>query len=154
VELATTLLIGATVTNGMATGALFDQTFKQHPARHRLGFGAYTAYLQAADLRAGLVWYPILGACAVLSTLSAVVMGLLGIPTSHEVVALMTMGAGTVGLLATATYTARTLRSLRRRREAVSPTLDRLARTNAAGATASATTLAATVWALVLAVGP
>ncbi len=153
-EMATALLIGATITNGMTTGALFDQTFKQLPARHRVGAGAYTAYLQAADLANGLLWYPIMGVCTVLSTAAAVVTGLLDIPTVPEVVALVTMAVGITTFLASASRAARTLQSLRHRGRAVAPALVRFARVTAAGATAAGATLAATVWALVLAMNP
>jgi hypothetical protein len=49
------VLLAATLNGAIACGATFDQTFKQLPARHRIGASAYTAYIRAADLGNGLI---------------------------------------------------------------------------------------------------
>jgi hypothetical protein len=156
VDWDTALLIAATVTNGVACGAAWDLTVKQLPARHRIGAGAYTAYVRAADLRNGLVWYPTIGTAAVVTTAAAVASGLRGDPSSGAAVALWLMAAGLVGALAATALAATTLLSLRHYDVpgGVAARLDRFARLNGAWAAALAITLAATVWALTLAVGP
>ena len=150
----TALLIAATVTNGVTCGAAWDQTVKQLPARHRIGAGAYTAYVRAADLRNGLIWYPTIGTAAVVTTAAAVASGLRGDPSNGAAVALSLMAVGLVAALAATTLAATTLLSLRRSDVpgGVAASLDRFARLNGARAAALAITLAATVWALALAV--
>jgi hypothetical protein len=147
---ATGLLVAAMVTNAVAAGATFDQTFKQLPARHRIGPGAYTAYVRAADLGNGLVWYPIMGVGAASVTVAAIVAGLRTAATRPQVVALVAMAVGTIGFLASTARAAPILLSLRRDGAAQdpAPVLDRFARANAIRAVALAVMVAATVWAL------
>jgi len=152
VENATVLLIAATVANGVATGATFDQVVKQLPARRRIGAGAYTAYLRAADLRNGLVWYPILVVSTAVTTVAAVVTGLLHEPTSREMAALIIMAAGVTAHVVATAPTALLMLTLRHGTRAVSETLDRYAGIVATHAAALATTLTATVCALSFAI--
>jgi hypothetical protein len=152
-DVATALLVAATVTNGVATGATFDQAFKQLPARHRIGAPAYATYARAADLGNGLVWYPIMGVTTAVVTVAAIIAGFLDAATRLQIVALVLMAAGTAGFLAATSRAAPALLSLRRDEvsERAGAVLDRFARINEVRAVALAITLAATVWALILA---
>jgi hypothetical protein len=99
-NVAQDLLLAATVSSCIACGATFDQTFKQLPARHRIGTTTYSAYIRAADLRNGLIWYPIIGISTTLLAITAVVTGLLDHPTATRTVALAMMALGTVAFAA------------------------------------------------------
>jgi hypothetical protein len=154
VDGATALLITATVTNGVACGATWDLAFKQLPARRRTGAGAYTAYMRAADLWNGLLWYPMIGSLAAVTTVAAVVAGLLGDPSRVEATALWLMAVGAVGALAAMALATPTLLSLRQPDVpgGVDSKLDRFAWINGVRAVAFAIALAATIWALTLTV--
>jgi hypothetical protein len=74
------LLIASTALIGMLAGASLDQSFKQLPARHRLGSVAFSRYSRAADLTNGIAFYAALGIGALLVSLaSAVAVRLAGI---------------------------------------------------------------------------
>lgn len=75
-----TLLVAALVVNAMLVGAAWDQAIKQLPTRQVIGVEAFSAYSQAADLRAGVPWYATLGITAALLTLAAALTGLLTRP--------------------------------------------------------------------------
>jgi hypothetical protein len=42
-------------------GASLGQSFKQLPARHRMGMIDFSNYAKAADLRQGVIWYAVIG---------------------------------------------------------------------------------------------
>jgi hypothetical protein len=151
-DLSLALLVAATVGNGIATGATLDQTFKQLPTRRHIGADAYATYARGADLGNGLIWYPIMGVTAAVLTVAAVVAGLLEAPSAVAAIALVTMGAGTVGFVAATSRAAPTLLTLRRGGTDPEAVLNRFARLNALRAGALVLTLAATIWALVLTV--
>jgi hypothetical protein len=67
------LTICATVLGGLLAGVSLDKTLVQLPARKRIGNAAYAAYSRAADLRAGLFWYPLLGILAPIAAITAAV---------------------------------------------------------------------------------
>lgn len=108
------LLLAATVTNGIATGATLDRAIKQLPARRRIGAPAYLDYVRAADMGNGLLWYPIMGIGTALTTLAAVLVGLLAHPTAAGAIALAAAGLGTVAHSAATSRAAPTLLTLRR----------------------------------------
>jgi hypothetical protein len=155
-NLATGLLIAATVTSAIACGATLDQTFKQLPARHRIGATAYTAYARAADLSNGLIWYPILGISTTLLCAAAVVTGLLDHPNAIRTTALVILAVGTVVFTAATSRAAPTLLTLRHGEVTdtkAQTTLNRFARFNAIRASGIAVAVLAAVWALALAIG-
>jgi hypothetical protein len=72
-----TLKIGflAAITfTGILCGASLDQSFKQLPARHRIGMTAFSSYAKAADLKNGVLWYAIIGIGAALGTIITAIM--------------------------------------------------------------------------------
>lgn len=155
-NIATGLLIAATVTSAMACGATFDQTFKQLPARHRIGATAYTAYARAADLSNGLIWYPIIGISTTLLCTAAVVSGLLDHPNTMRTTALVILAVGTVAFTAATSRAAPTLLTLRHNEVTdaqAQTTLNRFTRFNAIRATGVAMAVSAAVWALALDIG-
>jgi hypothetical protein len=150
--LATSALLAATVSSALACGATLDQTFKQLPARHQIGATAYAAYVRAADLRNGLIWYPIIGISTTLLCLAAVVTGLLDHPSASHTAALVTLALGTIVFTAGTARAAPTLLTLRTSEvtdATAQATLNRFARFNAVRAVGIAVTLTASVWALV-----
>lgn len=74
--------IAALVFTGILCGASLDQSFKQLPARHRIGLKAFSAYAKAADLKNGVWWYALIGIGSALTTLITAVLIVLkdGIP--------------------------------------------------------------------------
>ena len=62
-------LLIATAFTGILCGASLDQSFKQLPARHRIGVLAYSVYVKAADLKNGVPWYAIIGIGSALTTI-------------------------------------------------------------------------------------
>jgi hypothetical protein len=151
-DVATGVLVAATVANAVACGATLDQTFKQLPARHRIGAAAYVAYARAADLSNGLIWYPIMGIGATLLSIAAVVTGLIDHRTGERTAALIVLAVGTALFTAATARAAPTLLTLRRGTvtDAVAEaTLARFARFNAIRAAGIVVALASTVWALV-----
>ena len=154
--LATSAMMAATVSSALACGATLDQTFKQLPARHQIGATAYAAYVRAADLRNGLIWYPIIGIGTTLLCLAAVVTGLLDHPGASGGAALVTLALGTIVFTAATGRAAPTLLTLRTgevTEATAQATLHRFARFNGVRAVGIAVTLAASVWALAAGVG-
>lgn len=154
-EWATGLLIAATVTNAIATGATLDQALKQLPARRRIGAGAYVDYVRAADLANGRIWYPIMGIGTALVSLAAVTAGLLDHADTARGTALLLLTIGTLWHLAATSRAAPTLLSLRRagavEEGRAATTLDRFARLNALRAAGIVLALAAAVVGLAVA---
>jgi hypothetical protein len=64
----------ATALTGILCGASLDQSFKQLPARHKIGVINYSAYAKAADLKNGVVWYAIIGIGAALTTITTAIL--------------------------------------------------------------------------------
>jgi hypothetical protein len=60
------LLLFSASTGGLLAGMALDKSFVQLPSRKRIGIAAYVEYSRAADLGAGLLWYPMLGVGAAL----------------------------------------------------------------------------------------
>lgn len=60
------IIIASTAMIGILAGASLDQSFKQLPARHRLGSVAFSRYSKAADLVNGIPFYTVLGVSALL----------------------------------------------------------------------------------------
>jgi hypothetical protein len=54
-------LLSATTFTGILCGASLDQSFKQLPARHKIGMISFSAYAKSADLKNGVLWYGIIG---------------------------------------------------------------------------------------------
>jgi hypothetical protein len=145
------MLIAATLSSALACGATFDQTFKQLPARHHIGATAYVEYVRAADLRNGLIWYPIIGISTTLLCLGAVVTGLLDHPSAAHTAALITLALGTIVFTVATARAAPTLLTLRAGQvteAAAQATLNRFARFNAVRAVGIALTVVAGVWSL------
>jgi hypothetical protein len=66
--------IAAITFTGILCGASFDQSFKQLPARHRIGMITFSAYAKAADLKNGVLWYAIIGiGSALLTIITAII---------------------------------------------------------------------------------
>jgi hypothetical protein len=61
--------LAAIIFSGILCGASLDQSFKQLPARHTIGMKAFSAYVKAADLKNGVLWYAIIGIGAALTTI-------------------------------------------------------------------------------------
>jgi len=61
--------LAATAFTGILCGASLDQSFKQLPARHRIGMITFSAYAKAADLKNGVLWYAIIGVGTALTTI-------------------------------------------------------------------------------------
>lgn len=145
------LTLAAMVTVAIATGATLDQAIKQLPARHRIGPTAYLAYVRAADMTNGLLWYPVLGIGTALITLAAVASGLLHGSGQTGTVPLLIAAVGTLAHVGITSRAAPTLLALRRGapdEALVRATLDRFARLNVARATAMIVTLGAITWAV------
>jgi hypothetical protein len=150
------VLLAATLSSAIACGATFDQTFKQLPARHRIGASAYAAYVRAADLGNGLIWYPLLGIATTVLAIAAIVTGLLDHPTAARTAALAVMAAGTIVFTTATSRAAPTLLTLRRgeiTEAAARTTLDRFSRFNAIRAAGIAVAVAGSVWALATTIG-
>ncbi len=80
-ELSLWFTIGAAVLGGLLAGVSMDKALVQLPARKRIGDAAYADYSRAADLGAGLFWYPLIGILApVLAIAAAVLVLLRGLP--------------------------------------------------------------------------
>jgi hypothetical protein len=145
--------IAAVVSNAAMVGATLDQSFKQLPARHRIGPVAYAAYARAADLAGGVKWYPGLAAVVVVSTGAAMTAGMLDHPDRWRVVALVAVGVGTVAHMLVTARAAPTILSLRRLSDddpdQVGAVLDRFARLQTLRAGVQVATVAAAVWVLV-----
>ena len=155
-NVATGLLLAANITSSIACGATLDQTFKQLPARHRIGATAYTTYARAADLGNGLIWYPIIGISTTLLCAAAVVTGLLDHPNPTRTTALIILAVGTVVFTAATSRAAPTLLTLRRgevTEAQAQTTLNRFCRFNAIRAAGITLTVLAAVWALASAMG-
>ena len=83
-DLTLLLTIAAAAFNGILAGATLDQSFKQLPARQRMGALAYSAYSQAADLGNGIAWYAFLGiGAASLTLVAALVAFFAGVSFAH-----------------------------------------------------------------------
>lgn len=150
------LLIATTVAIAVGTGATLDQTIKQLPARRRVGASAYVAYVRAADLRNGLIWYPVIGVSCVLTPAAAIVVGLSRKPTGAAEATLIALAVSIVGFIAATATAAPTLFTVRRGAVTdlvAARTLDRFARMNAVRAVAITLALVASTWALVATVG-
>jgi hypothetical protein len=53
-----------------------DKSLVQLPSRKRIGTAAYVEYSKAADLGAGLLWYPLLGVSAPLFAIAGAVLAI------------------------------------------------------------------------------
>jgi hypothetical protein len=152
VDAALGFAIAAAVANGLMVGATLDQSFKQLPARHRIGPVAYAAYARAADLAGGVKWYPVLAAVVVLSTGAAVVAGLLDHPGGWRVAALAAAAMVTVAHMLVTARAAPTILALRRLSDddpdQIAAVLDRFARLQTLRAGLQVAALAAAVWVL------
>lgn len=150
-DLTTGLLLAAVVSNAVAAGATLDQTFKQLPARHRIGAAACQAYARAADLGNGLIWYPIMGISTTLIATAAIITGLLSHPGAATTMALTLMAIGTAGFTAATAKAAPTMLTLRYGdipESVARQTLDRFTRFNGMRAAAITLTAATATWAL------
>lgn len=66
--------LASVIFTGILCGASLDQSFKQLPARHRIGMSAFSAYAKAADLKNGVVWYAIIGIGTALTTIITAIL--------------------------------------------------------------------------------
>jgi hypothetical protein len=73
-----TLLIAATIMNGLLAGASLDKALVQLPARRKIGLRAMADYHRATDLGPGLFLYPTLGLGAPILTMASAVALVLG----------------------------------------------------------------------------
>lgn len=64
----------AAALTGMLCGASLDQSIKQLPARHTIGVRAFSAYVKAADLKNGVLWYATLGISSALASITCAVL--------------------------------------------------------------------------------
>lgn len=64
-------LVIATLVNGVLAGINLDRYIVQVPAFRRLSIEHWVEYARLADLRTGLVWYPLLAATSLLTILVA-----------------------------------------------------------------------------------
>jgi hypothetical protein len=64
-------LVLATGVNGILAGINLDRYIVQVPAFRRLSVEQWVAYARFADLRTGLVWYPLLAVISLTSILIA-----------------------------------------------------------------------------------
>jgi hypothetical protein len=147
---ATRWMTIATAMNGVAVGATLDQAVKQLPARHRIGPSAYLDYARAADLRNGLLWYPVLGIGTAAVSLTAAAMGMRGSADRARILPLVAVAAATVIHAAATSRAAPIMIGLRRGSpdpSDIAAALDRFARINAVRAAAMITALAAAGWA-------
>ncbi len=70
------LLLCSTFTGGLLAGMALDKSLVQLTSRSRIGIPAYVEYSKAADLGAGLLWYPLIGVGAPLFAIAgAIVVG-------------------------------------------------------------------------------
>lgn len=152
ISLSFVLTVAAVATDGLLAGASLDQSFKQLPARHRIGAVAYSAYAGAADLGNGILWYALLGNGAALLTVAAavaaVVQGIAGSVTAP----LLAAAALSILHSLTTTRAAPTMFSQRRvpqTEEALGAVFDRFARWQTVRATLQVLTLAAVLWTLI-----
>jgi hypothetical protein len=67
------LTVCAVFTGGLLAGISLDKALVQLPARARIGNAAYADFSRAADLAAGLFWYPLLGILAPALAIAATV---------------------------------------------------------------------------------
>jgi hypothetical protein len=152
VDTALGFAIAAAVANGLMVGATLDQSFKQLPARRRIGPLAYAAYARAADLTGGVRWYLGLAAVVVLSTGGAVTAGLLDHPHGGRVVALGAAAVCTVAHMLVTARAAPTILALRRLPDEdpdeIAAVLDRFARLQSVRAGLQVAALAVAVWLL------
>ena len=65
------VLLVATLVNGVLAGLNLDRYIVQVPAFRRMPMEHWAAYARLADLRSGLVWYPLLAATSLVSILIA-----------------------------------------------------------------------------------
>ena len=72
--LAFWLLVVSTFTAGLLAGISLDKSLVQLPSRKVIGIAAYIEYSRAADLGAGLLWYPLLGVGAPLFAFAGAVV--------------------------------------------------------------------------------
>ena len=76
-DLLFSLVISATILDGILAGAGLDQVVKQLPARRKIGMVGYSRYFMAADLANGRFWYGTLGILAYVLTVGSAVAGYL-----------------------------------------------------------------------------
>jgi hypothetical protein len=67
------LLVSATLLSGVLAGGIIDRVIVGGPAWHELGAAAWAQYSRQADLRTGLVAYPVEGIGATLFILAATI---------------------------------------------------------------------------------
>jgi hypothetical protein len=64
-------LVLAALVNGVLAGINLDRYIVQEPAFRRLPVERWVEYVRLADLRTGLVWYPLLAVLSLLTILAA-----------------------------------------------------------------------------------
>lgn len=67
------LIVAAAALGGVAAGPRLDKSLVQQPAWSRIGLIGWAAYSRAADLGAGLVFHPLVGAATLVANLAAAV---------------------------------------------------------------------------------
>jgi hypothetical protein len=144
--------VAATALSGVLAGASLDQSFKQLPARRRIGAVAYSAYSRASDLGRGIAWYAGIGIGAALLTVVAAVWAFaLGMNIER---ALPLYGAALLSLLHSlvTSRAAPTLFSQRRHADAamLGAVFDRFARWQSLRAALQVLAFPAMLWGLVV----
>ncbi len=79
-NLVLTLIVLATVFNGLLAGASLDTSLVKLPARRRIGNRAYAAFARGNDLGNGKIVYPVWAISAALLVLVATIVAYVGQP--------------------------------------------------------------------------
>jgi hypothetical protein len=95
-DASTASLIAMISVTAILAGAGLDLTFKQFPARYRIGANAYAEYMRAADLKNGVPWYAGMAALVLASTVCSLVFGFRDDPGTQATVALALIAFFTV----------------------------------------------------------
>lgn len=152
-DLSFILTVATVAGNGMLAGASLDQSFKQLPARHRIGAVAYSAYARAADLGPGILWYALLGIGAALLTVAAATAAVaqgIAVPISAPLVAAAVLSALHSFATSQAAPTMFSQRRVPQTEEALGAVFNRFTRWQTVRATLQVLTLAAMLWALIV----
>ncbi len=151
------LAVAATALGGILAGGSFDRAVVQLPAWQRLGAGPWAAYSRLADLRVGVVLYPIVGLGApILSLAAAAAFFLGGGEPRGAAIPLVSAAALSVGHVFTTSRAAPNMLRLRHTDDPdiVQRSLSGFERWSAPRAALQVLTFAANLWALVAVLGP
>lgn len=147
------LAVAAAALGGILAGGSLDRSAVQLPAWRRVGAGPWATYSRQADLRTGVVFYPIVGVGApILSLAAALTFFLGGGEPSTAALPFVTAAALSIGHLLTTARAAPNmlrLRSVDDDQDAVQKSLAGFERWQAVRAALQVLAFAANLWALV-----